>query len=242
MKTLLFLVIIMQSFFSFSQNENDLKSYYKWFDEIISIENTNLLNGISFKEHFKTLASNNQYLISKQFKNGNLIYHSQPYFNIPLKYDVYSDEIILSSIDGNEYFAIQLAKNNIDSFTINNQYFINSNELNVKTNHTNNAGFYEVVIANKIISLYKKHKKEKREKRNSEVAYTEFKHKKEYILFYDKEIHEFSSKKSLLKLFPNLKKRINSFYINNKTFMKYDYNKFLIKLMTELNLNLKSKD
>jgi hypothetical protein len=240
MRNLLFCLIAILPILIFCQNKNNSKYHYKWFDNTIGLESTNLLNGIYFQEKYRTLEGNSQYLVSKQFKNGDLVYNGQPYYDVSLKYDVFNDEIIVSYIDRNGYSAIKLAKNLIHRFKINNHSFINSNQLDIKTNNTNNTGFYESIFIENNIALYKKHKKNRQDKRNKEVAYTEFKYKSTYIIHYKKEIHELVSKRSLLKLFPNFKKTINNSFTKNKTLMKYDYEKFLTKLIKELSLNLKS--
>ncbi|GAB1856375.1 hypothetical protein MHTCC0001_12100 [Flavobacteriaceae bacterium MHTCC 0001] len=221
---------------AFSQNETSVKKQYNWFDNIVGIENTNLINGITFHERLKTLDEKGQYLISKLFKIGNITYNGQPYFDIQIKYDVFNDQIILSGLNNNGYFAIQLVKYLVNSFSLNERNFINSQQLKVTTNNTNNKGFFEVLHLNPNISLYKKHKKDKQVKKNDQISYLEFRDKQEYMLYLNNEIHPLNSKKNVLKLFPHLKKQINQFYAKNRALMAYDYDKFLIKLIQNLNL------
>lgn len=232
---LLYLIILI-SFYnhSFSQNVFNKKDHYIWFDDIIGSNNTNLQNGIKFIEEFKTIKGNNQYFISKEFKSGNLTYNGQLYYDVLIKYDVFSDNLIIRLVDNNNYFAIQLIKELIADFEINNHVFLNSNTLKISDNFSVDKGFYEVLFKDAHITLLKKHKKRGQDLKNDKFAYTAFKSTPLFFIYYNEELCKIISKKDMLKLFPSKKKFINNYYNKNRVLMKYDYDLFLTRLVSYL--------
>ena len=116
MRYLILLFFCINSSSLFSQNNSSSENYYNWFDNIIGINNTNLLNGIEFKEEYRTLENNSQYFFSNQFIPGDLIYNGQPYYDVDMKYDIYEDQLIIRLVDNTGYFAIKLIKELVESF------------------------------------------------------------------------------------------------------------------------------
>ena len=240
MKYFILLSIYLSSFSFYSQNEFIKGTYYKWFDSIIDISNTNLLNGIDFKEKYRTLEDNNQYFLTKQFLPGYVVYDGQPYYDIPMKYDIYSNELIIKLANSNSYFAIQLLKEHIESFQIDNHQFINSNQLESTLAFNENKDFYEVLFRSHNLSLFKKHIKNIQQRRNDKFAYSAFIYKSEFLIDFNNKIFNINSKKNIMQLFPEYKKSINAFYKKNRVLMKFNYDKFLANLMEYVNSLLKT--
>lgn len=234
MKYLVFLCLFFYSVSFYSQNQNSKSTHYKWFDAIIGISNTGLINGTEFKEKYRTIEGNNQYFLMYDFLPGQLVYGGQPYFDIAMKYDVNSDNLIIKLTNTTSgQFAIQLIKDNVEKFEIDKHVFINSDFLDLSVSDKN--GFFEVLFLSKNISAYKKHIKNKEERKNDRFAYTKFVYRNKFLVNYNNKLHTINSKKNLTQLFPEQKKNINTFYSKNRPLMKSDYDKFLIKLMGYLN-------
>ncbi|MDO5980404.1 hypothetical protein [Flavivirga spongiicola] len=240
MKYFALLSIFLNSFNFYAQNESSISTYYKWFDSIIDISNTNLLNGIEFKEKYRTIEDNNQYFLTKQFLPGYVVYDGQPYYDIPMKYDIHSHELIIKLTNKNGYFAIQLLKEHIESFQIDNHRFINKSQLVSMATSDSYKGFYEVLSRNQNLSLFKKHIKNIQQRRNDRFAYSAFIYKNEFLIHYKDKISSINSKKNLIQLFPEQKKAINAFYKKNRVLMRFNYDKFLVNLMGYLNNLLKT--
>ena len=130
-------------------------------------------------------------------------------------------------------FAIQLIRDNIKSFKIENHLFINSNHLELPT--SDKDGFFEVIFQDKNLSAYKKHIKNDEARKNNRFAYTKFIYRNKILINYNNKLHTLNSKKNLIQLFPQHKKEINAFYSKNRPLMKSDYDEFLTRLMDNLN-------
>ena len=225
-----------------SQNTvTSAKTFYKWFDSIIDISNTTLLNGIEFKEKYRTLEDNNQYFLEYSYLPGNLVYSGQPYYDVEMKYDVNSDNLIIklsNSISGQ--FAFQLIKHHVKEFQIEDHFFINSAYLESDKTVLNHDGFLEVIHQSKDLSTYKKHIKNSEQRRNDKFTYTKFIYRSNYYMNYKNKIHSIKTKKDIIQLFPDLKKNINVFYNKNKPLSKFSYDSFLSKLTGYLNESIKN--
>ena len=228
MKYLVYILLFFYSVNFYSQSENSLSTYYKWFDSVLGVSNTGLLNGVEYKEKYRTVDGNNQYFLEYDFSPSQLVYSGQPYYDIPMKYDVNGDNLIIklaNNISGQ--FAIQLIKKNIGSFKIDDHLFVNSNHLNIPT--SDKDGFFEALFQSKNISIYKKHIKNDEARKNSRFAYTKFVYRSKFLINYNNKLHVLNSKKNVVQLFPQHKKEINTFYSKNRPLMKSDYDKFLKK-------------
>ncbi|MFB9080989.1 hypothetical protein ACFFWB_26860 [Flavobacterium procerum] len=75
-----------------------------------------------------------------------------------LKYDIYRDDLILNPYDEANSTKINLHKENIKSFTISNEKFVNLTDLPTIFK----GGFYEEIILKNETTLYIKYLKEKK--------------------------------------------------------------------------------
>lgn len=238
MKYLVCIILLVSSTNFYSQNDANLSTYYKWFDSVLGTSNAGLLNGIEFREKFRTLDGNNQYFLEANFIPSELVYSNQPYYDVPMRYDVNSDNLIVvvsNKISGQ--FAIQLVKDNVKSFKIKNHAFINSYYIDIPA--SDKDGFFEVLYQSKNLSAYKKHLKDDEARKNSRIAYTKFIYKSKFFINYNNKLYRLNSKKNVVQLFPQYKKEINDFYSKNRPLMRSDYNMFIARLMDNLSKLLK---
>jgi hypothetical protein len=227
-KALLFLLFFSTTLI-FSQTTDAEKAVYKWFDAKVGPENTGILDGIAYRELYETENDDHQFYASSSFQKGNITYNGQYYFDVDMKYDIYNDEIIVRIPAQTVTPTIQLIKKNIDKFSINNSEFI-----------LLQGCFYEVLFKTKILSLYKKHKKTSNKYYSGRFTFYHFnKSKDEYFLHLNNEYHEITkSKKSFIKVLPEYKNEINSFYKSQDDLFKANYDSFVQELITLLNNKL----
>ena len=216
-------LFILKSTISFSQNQSNQENYYKWFDDLIGIENTGIYNGFEYRKKYRTLEGSNEFYLTSQFVKGNIVYDQQPYYDIEMKYDINEDIIIVKLFTQSSFNIIQLVKEKIESFSINNKRF-------VRITNNEKEGFYELLFKSNYLTLYKKHEKQRNERLDKDFVYYVFKDKKEYFIQYNQKYHRIKSKADFSKLFPEQKKSINSFWKNNKVLYNSDYDMFLHKL------------
>jgi len=228
-KLLLFIVhTLFVSNFIFGQNDPNINLYYDWFDKQVGNENININNGKFHKETFKTLNKSHQYFKDQKFSHGRIIYDGNIYSNILIKYDIFSNKLIVKLPNQQGHDLIILSNNLIDEFSIKQHHFIK---------HITNNGqpfFYEIIFKNNINTLFKKNIKTRRELFENSTIYSYFKSRNKYTLLYKNEYHDLNTKKDFIKVFKTSKKQINSFYGTNKSFLKSNPEGFKINLLNRL--------
>lgn len=222
-QNIVILFFILSSIAFYAQTNSDQKKYYKWFDAVVGIENTSIYNGAEYKKQYRTLKGSNEFYLTSEFVKGNIVYNQQPYFDIYMLYDVYEDEIIIKLSTQSSLDVIQLIKEKIERFSINNKCF-------VRISNNEKEGFYELLFKSNYLTLYKKHIKQRNQRLDEDFVYYVFKDKKEYTIKYNQKYYRIKTKSDFSKIFPKQKKNINSFYKINKKLFKSDYDLFLNKL------------
>lgn len=222
------LTILVLPFLVFSQNSSKKKDYYTYFDEIVGLKNTSLSNGVFFKEKFRKLAGNHNYFKSNEFHIGEIKYRNAYFYNVALKYDLLEDNLIVKIPDGTNNFVFVLEKKLVTHFKINNVHFTN----------TKSNGFVQQLSTNNTISLYKKHLKTKNKKLNQRFVHYTFSKRETYLLLFKNSYYTVKTKKDFITVFPNLKKKIKTFYNNNNFELKNHPDIFLINLCNMINKEL----
>ena len=227
-KALLFL-LFFSTILTYSQTTDEEKALYKWFDDKVGQENTGILDGIAYRELYKTKNGDHQFYAFSSFQKGNITYNGQYYFDVEMKYDIHNDEIIVKIPTQTVTHIIQLIKENVNEFSINNSKFILLQD-----------GFYEVLSKTKTLSLYKKHKKTSTKYYSGRFIFYHFnKSKDEYLMYLNNEYQEITkSKNSFIKVLPEYKNEINLFYKSQNDLFNRDYDSFVKELISLLNNKL----
>ncbi len=128
------------------------------FDDAIGIENTAIINGTKYTVPLQTSGTHPFYNAGIGAK-GNIVFVDQPYFNLTLLYDIYSDELIVQQRRANGVHAlIKLFKPSVESFRIHDHTFRNyQGEKAQKLGMV--SGFYDVLYENSVFTLIAKRKK-----------------------------------------------------------------------------------
>ncbi|WOD43026.1 hypothetical protein [Hwangdonia lutea] len=223
-KAVLFL-LLFSTITIYSQTTISEKAFYKWFDTTIGQENSGLIDGLAYRELYRTQNGNHKFYTTSAFQKGHITYNGQRYFDVDLKYDIHADEIIIKIPTQTITHTIQLIKEHVERFSIKNSEFIALKN-----------GFYEIIFKSKNLSFYKKHIKTSNKYYSGRSIFYRFKGKTEYVLYFNNEYHSISkSKKSLIKLMPEFKKEINSFYKTKNELLNINYDLFMQQLVAELN-------
>lgn len=228
-----FFFFTLNSYVFYSQSKLNQETYYKWFDAVVGVGNTDLYNGIQYNRSFNTINNNHEYFLSSDFINGNIVYSNQPFFNVLLKYDIYNDDLIAQLPSFNSYNIIKLIQEKVSKFTINNHNFVRLSEENT-------TGFYEIIYEGNNLRVYKKYVKTLKKRLDKDFVYDVFKGKESYLFYYNNKYFQLKSKSSIIKVLPELKKDINSFYKNNNVLKKTNYDMFLEQLSSFLSTKITS--
>ncbi len=92
-------------------------------------ENQVLYNGRVWR-NLHTKIRGDQFLFTRDFMNGNVAMDGRLFLNVPLKYDIYHDELVTETNTG---LILQLNKEMVDSFTLN---YLSGRYVFVRTDST----------------------------------------------------------------------------------------------------------
>ncbi len=231
---------ILSFLFSFSisitnsQNTISLKDNYLWFDKQVGIENTGLFNGLRYDEEFRMENDNHKFYKTLEFLNGDIIYDRQPYYDIQMKYDLYEDQIIVNLITKSGNNILKLLNSKINSFAINGSEFIKLSNSSIINSNEIISGVYETLFNSPNFTLYKKNKKKAKKIITKKYLYYTLKDHSQYYYYQNKNYYLIKSKKDWIKIFPNKKKEIQTFYNKNKLLIQSNNDLFLKQLSLKL--------
>lgn len=230
-KSILFLFfgLFLNNYIIRSQSNNEV-SVLKWFDKNAGQNTLPISNGKLHLNFDRIIGKVDRYYNSKELTKGSLGYDSQEYFEVFLKYDIYKDEIILTSEGATDLIKANLIKEKIQYFKIDGRKFINLKIENLSTLNYR-GGYYEENLIGKNFSFYIKHYKLQEEIIKNNTIYVDYTYKNEFLLFIKEKYIILNTKSQLLKLFPNDRKKIKDYYLSNRKLKKENEAQFMENLM-----------
>lgn len=205
---------------------------FNWFDKNAGVESLDIKNGPAHLNFDKTVDNQHRYYGTDEFKKGSIKYNGQNYFDLSLKYDINSDELVLRPYDGQNTTKINIIKANTSNFKIGNENFVNLKELN---NTSFKGGYYEEVAIGNNQIFYIKYYKEKKKNVKEEFNLIEYNSRYEFILWKENKFNLINDKKAIIALFPDSKRKINDFYLMNRNLRKENTALFMKNLMKFIN-------
>lgn len=155
-------------------------------------ENQTLYNGKIWRNLYN-LVQEDQFLFSKEFLNGSVTISGKTFLNIPLKYDIYKDEVLTPVNPGG---VLQLNKELIDSFSLT---FQNRNYQFIKFEEDSAKGtrsFFNVIYKGETSLLLRYSKKI--DKLAVEGKYDIFYQLRKVYLLKDRKLYPLAGKNDLL--------------------------------------------
>ena len=229
---ILFCAVVSNCLNAQSKTEKEL---YNHFDTAIGIENTGLYNGVAYNEFHKIDKNQHKFLFSNKMLLGEITYDGQTYYDIPLKYNVYDDVVLIKLQPDLATHTFQLITEKIARFKINNSEFI---RVKKRKNREEVGGIYEVLLSNEnySLTLLEKHRLKENVKldRGEVSVYTYKKDDSDFVLKRGEELFSIKTRDDFQELFPKHKKEISQFYKNQRSLRKSNPEKFLTNLMSFL--------
>ena len=221
-----------------SQNNTAKSDYYNWFDKVISKSNTGLFKGTEYFERFKSINERHQYFSTDNFSLGSVVFDGQSYFNIPLKYDVFDGKLLIQDLNTLNAPIIELEKNEISEFTIDNHKFINIlTNKNDKNNDKNKVtGFFEILYEVDSLKLYKKYEKEIIRNTDEKVISYQFKDRFSHVVSYKNANYKVKKANELNGIFTDYKKDIKQLSKKHKAIRKSDPDTYMLAILKELHI------
>jgi hypothetical protein len=175
-----------------------------------TIDIQTLYNGRAWRNLFYKVRGD-QFLFSPEFLRGSVTINGKLFENIPLKYDIYNDELLVITDHG---IILQLNKEMIEEFTLNYENQV-LNFRNFDPDSVKSLPGYVNVSYEGGISLYIKYRKEILSLA-VENKYDLFNPLFKVFVRKDGEIIKVDSKGELLKLFEDQKHQVRSFIRSSK--------------------------
>ncbi|MDA3904616.1 MAG: hypothetical protein PF484_00925 [Bacteroidales bacterium] len=212
------LFILFSSFLIGISNSAISQETIKEGQNILSIANSifraddRLLNGKYYRpKHF--FAEGHPYFLSNEWVDATLYIKGIQYNNIPLKYNIEDDNLIIKAIfDGRISKDILLHNSFVDSLIIGYQTFHNTNNFELE----NSIGIAEIVYKGEIFA-YIKHYSEFKDEISERLRYGKYLESQKILYLFDGNFfHQIKKKKDLLNYFQTNKNEVKAFMRKNK--------------------------
>lgn len=231
-----FLLPLLGLYFSgtLTAQNNSSRDLYNQFDTVIGIENTDLYNGISYKELHQIDPDQNKFLFPKDMRSGDIVYDSKTYYDIKMNYNIYDDVVLVKLESKLSTHTFQLISDKIERFKVSNSEYV---RIVGNLNENISSGFYEVLLTDEDneINLLKKHRLKEKKNLNNEVSiYTYRKREGEFVLEKSGELFSVKDRGDFQELFPKHRNEISSFYKDYSSLRRSNYSKFMVNLVSLL--------
>ncbi|MBE7638850.1 hypothetical protein GUB10_00765 [Salegentibacter sp. BLCTC] len=229
-----FYFVFLYSTFSQAYSKEKI---YAWHDQNLEVQNTRLFQGIEYVETDRVINDLHKFFETNEFQKGSITYGGQTYYDIPLKYNIYNDVLLVNLQQNLKNYIFQLIDNKVEQFKINETRFryLKSSE------NSDIEGFYEVINEEGAFKVFKKHLKSRMEKRDKQIAYSEFKSVgSNYIFQFKNKYFELNNSKDLLTELQLHKNKIKSFYRKYRRQRRNSPDVFMKNLANEINTLISS--
>lgn len=223
-----FLFLISHTITAQSNNTSIL---YKQLDDLHQLQNQEIINGVEYRETYRTINEKHSFLKGRDFYPATLVYDNQFYPDTPIRYDIFRDIIVanIKSSSGQVY-VMELISDLVTQFTLDGQKFVNF----TFADDPFDKGLYEVLAETKCAYLLKKRRFRPLEKRDRSFLYYEFEELSTQRIIKFSNFSVEASKKDIIKKFPDHKKNIKSFYRSKRSLRKSNKDKFYQEMMIML--------
>lgn len=217
-----------------AQNASVEPQYFNWFDNEVQRNNTSLFNGLEYIELYRTINDKHKFYGTSDFQFGSVVYDGQFFDQVPLKYDLDADDLLLNVGYNYPYPILILIKSKVERFSLPGADFIQVPE-NIE--ELKEHGFYQILLENSLVSLLKKNFKKRFKRIRGSTLYYEFIQEVSFAIKYDGTYYEISNKQDVVRIWPDQRDYINENYNNSlkKADEEIFWTNFFTKLSDEIN-------
>ena len=101
-----------------AQKENNTKERYIWFDNLVGQINSGICKGERYINEYRVVNDKYQFFTKPEFRPGSVSDKYQIYFDVPLKFDVYHDNLLAQNVELPNRPVMVLEGENIAEFTL----------------------------------------------------------------------------------------------------------------------------
>ncbi|WP_425234675.1 hypothetical protein [Ulvibacterium sp.] len=215
----------------FGQISEGDPSTYAWFDDMIGQTNSGIFEGVAYAEEFRAINDEHQFFKEPYFVLGSVIYDGEPYFEVNLRYDVYTDQLSIKNEKLSRLPITVLDKEKVAEFQIDQHQF---KHLSGKETKENISGFFEILLEKDSLSLFKKHRKKRFKRTDEEVLYYEFKDGYTYYLRLGLDFYVLKKANDLNGIFPKYKKEVKALRNRYASLGKSDTDAYMKSILLDL--------
>lgn len=203
---------------AFSQGVADTSFRQKAIENLIGLYRTSiglqagLYNGPLYEPYTRQFVSGHQFFNIDSITKGSVSYDGLGYYNIPMRYDIVRDELIIRHPNG---FHVNLIKQKLDSFTLFDQRFIKIENLK-GAGGLDSIGYYHQLYSSPDISVLAKRKKLLQEETGRTSIETSIYSKDFYYILKDGNYYPIKNKKALLEILKDKKSETQQYIKRNK--------------------------
>lgn len=217
----------------FSAQGQNKKTLLQDFDTSFGKSNLKINNGTLHTNKFRTINDKIRYF-TKDYVSGTLYYKGEVFYEVPLKFDEFKQQLVLKLQNSTTDFGVNLITKEIDSFAFNNTKFINLQKTQPGFAKENNLSFVEKKAYTNKLNVYVYHSKGKRDKIKGTSVYYEFAEQKSYFAKKGQEFYSLDSRSDFYPLFPSKKEAIKDYYRTYKSLRKSNEDRFIKNLLEYL--------
>ncbi len=193
---------------------------------------TKILTGKYHNDVYKGIKGHSYYN-EITWKTGCVVYESQKYDSVEIKYDIYTDLLLIKYIDQQGYIRpIQLYSAKVNAFQINDHHFIN---VKGDSSKDHISGFFDLLLDGKIASVLAKRRKEVNKSTTLTSLENRFLINDILYIHIEDSFYKVKNRKSILKILSDRKNELKSFLKLNKGRFKKDQEKELVEVVKYYN-------
>ncbi|TQD37676.1 hypothetical protein [Haloflavibacter putidus] len=216
-----------------SAQAQNKKEILREFNQVFGVRNLKINNGPLHTNTFRTINDKIRYY-SKDYLSSSLYYDGSIYYNVPLKFDEFEQQLVLKLQNSTTDFGVNLANTKIDSFAFGTSKFINIKKTEPEFAKSKNIVFAEKIALNNNLTLYVHHAKGKRDRIKGSSVYYEFTKQKSYFVEKGQAFYTINSRSDFYPIFPSKKKTIKEYYRIYKSLRKSNEYRFISNLLQYL--------
>lgn len=215
---------------AFSQ-ESPRAKYTAYFDSIAGTGDQSVFNGLQFVDIYRSDREDFRYFKLPGYQKGDILYVGQDYYNLDMKYDLVDDRVIVMSKGELNFLDIQLIREKVEHFQIQNHNFVFYNASEVLE-----AGFYEEAYKDEDNVLLVKYIKSPRERFKNKAVEFSFKEDISFFIIAGDTTREIDNPRDVKRLFKD-KSAILKSYASNSVEEKKNFRLYLVNVLKYLKRN-----
>lgn len=208
---------------------------YAKFDNMVGKKNTGLYNGTVHINTLRSADDSNRYYPADRYNPGNIVYDGQPYADVPLKYDLLKDVIIVKTADEKGNLGVNLITEKVKMFTLNGKKFVN---INFEGKAPKFKGFYEEDVLTDKLNFYTKYRKSNIEVLRNDGVFYRYETSNNFVFKYQDTYYPINSQSDAIRIFPQLENEIQDFFARNTALERSDKKLFFMTLLKQLHNSL----